>query len=332
MSKPSFCKSKIFHCIDDIMSSKTRKRMNKKSHTGRYYGGVGGDQSGASGDGGMGENTNEKGALILELLNGAISGVYTPNTLNPVRANTASMRWNEYSTPSDARYDDVDDELPFGQKPEYEEEAEQTAAKIDLARGIFQSMIGNPNVTRRDIINAMTQRAGVTDSTAVSYYERIAKEAGLTNQERGAPPPILGPGGGAGGVATRMGGGGGGAQDGSMGAGMMGMGDDEMGMEGDGEEQDLEHTFPGDPNRQGIIRQVDAAHLIYKRQVEDGTFEELWIYNVTPEMDNELEIRRAILAGTDIPPSKTKSNDGSQSYTLTTMGNAQYVHIKGLAN
>jgi len=175
------------------------------------------------------------------------------------------------------------------------------------------------------------QRAGVTDSTAVSYYERIAKEAGLTNQDRGPAPPILGPGNAGGAVATRMGGGAGGGAGGGMGMGMGGLGDEEDDLNGE-EGGDLEHTFPDDPNRQGIIRQVDNAHLVYKRQVEDGTFEELWIYSISTEMNDELEIRKAILAGTDIPPSKTQSNDGSQTYTLTTLGNAQYVHIKGLPN
>ena len=47
-------------------------------------------------------------------------------------------------------------------------------------------------------------------------------------------------------------------------------------------------------------------------------------------MKNELTVRRNILAGTDIEPKKTKSEDGQQSYTLTTMGNAQMLNITGL--
>lgn len=100
------------------------------------------------------------------------------------------------------------------------------------------------------------------------------------------------------------------------------MGDDEYMDFEDGEE---------DPDRQGLIRVVPGAHLVYKRVNEEGTFEELWIYNI-PENDlnGELEIRRAIIAGTDIPRNKTQSEDGVQSYELWTAGNAQLIKIVGL--
>lgn len=89
---------------------------------------------------------------------------------------------------------------------------------------------------------------------------------------------------------------------------------------------------PQDPNRQGLIRQVPGAHLVYKREGEDGTYEELWIYNLRPSMRDELKVRRDILAGTDIPVNKTSSPDGSQTYEVWTAGNAQLVHIQGLPN
>lgn len=79
------------------------------------------------------------------------------------------------------------------------------------------------------------------------------------------------------------------------------------------------------------IRYVKGAHLIYKRQVETGQFEELWIYTVDPS-DNGSTPLKAILAGTDIPENKAQSDDGTQSYTIWTAGNAQYAHIKGLSN
>lgn len=87
-----------------------------------------------------------------------------------------------------------------------------------------------------------------------------------------------------------------------------------------------------DPNRQGMIRKVKDAHLVYKRQTPDGTYEELWIYKIGNKVRSELEIRREILAGTDIDPNKTKSKDGTQSYKLWTKGNVQFVYISGLPN
>ena len=103
-------------------------------------------------------------------------------------------------------------------------------------------------------------------------------------------------------------------------------------MDAGAEDPEIVDEEPEDPDRAGVIRQVDDAHLIYKRQNEDSTYDELWIYNINDQLDDELVIRRAILAGTDIEPNKTRSEDGTQSYSLVTMGNAQYVHIKGLPN
>ncbi len=86
-----------------------------------------------------------------------------------------------------------------------------------------------------------------------------------------------------------------------------------------------------DPDRQGLIRVVPDAHLVFKRTTEEGTFDELWIYNTGDEdFNKELEIRRAILSGTDIPKNKMSSPDGSQSYDLWSVGNAQMIHITGL--
>lgn len=113
--------------------------------------------------------------------------------------------------------------------------------------------------------------------------------------------------------------------------------DDDFGdLELDGEDDDfgdlddLEGEEDEDPDRQGLIRVVPNAHLVYKRASEDGTFEELWIYNTSEVLDDELQTRRAILAGTDIPQNKMASEDGSQRYELWTAGNAQLLHITGL--
>lgn len=86
-----------------------------------------------------------------------------------------------------------------------------------------------------------------------------------------------------------------------------------------------------DPDRAGLIRTVKNAHLVYKRKTEDGTFEELWMYNISSLRD-ELEVRKSILAGTDIPVNKTRSPDGEQTYSIWSAGNAELLHIEGLPN
>lgn len=95
------------------------------------------------------------------------------------------------------------------------------------------------------------------------------------------------------------------------------------------EEMPEEPSEPEDPNRQGMIRTVKGAHLVYKREVEDGTFEELWQYN-TSTLRDEITVRKAILAGTDIPVNKAQSPDGSQSFETWAAGNAELMLIRGL--
>lgn len=97
-------------------------------------------------------------------------------------------------------------------------------------------------------------------------------------------------------------------------------------------EAEPEPEVEEDPDRMGDIRTVKGAHLVYKRQENDGSFKELWIYNIGDHINNAIEIKRAILAGTDIPEGKLRSEDGKQIYTLTTMGNAQMLSIDGLLN
>jgi hypothetical protein len=88
-----------------------------------------------------------------------------------------------------------------------------------------------------------------------------------------------------------------------------------------------------DPNKQGLIRTVKGAHLVYKRQTEEGSYEELWQYSTkSGNFQEEMKRRKAILAGTDIPPNKTTSPDGSQSYEIWTTSNAEMMVIKGLTN
>lgn len=87
-----------------------------------------------------------------------------------------------------------------------------------------------------------------------------------------------------------------------------------------------------DDDLQGVLRTVPNSHLVYKRQQEDGTFDELWHYNIGDDFKKELKIRRAVLAGTDIPINKMKSPDGSQTYELWTVGNGQMLKVQGLPN
>lgn len=85
-------------------------------------------------------------------------------------------------------------------------------------------------------------------------------------------------------------------------------------------------------DKEPTIRKVAGAHLVHKKPTEDGAFEELWIFPMNGTVKDEVSLRRAILAGTDIKPGKMESDDGSQSYTLWTAGNAQIMHITGLQN
>lgn len=92
----------------------------------------------------------------------------------------------------------------------------------------------------------------------------------------------------------------------------------------------IAYAATDDPNRQGTIRTVHKAHLVYKREGDDG-FEELWVYNIG-SLKDELDVRKAILAGTDIKPGNATSDDGSQTYKIWSAGNAEVLHITGLPN
>jgi len=87
-----------------------------------------------------------------------------------------------------------------------------------------------------------------------------------------------------------------------------------------------------DPDRMGDIRTVAGAHLVYKRQASDGTFTELWIYNIGDHIDTAIATKKAIIAGTDIPADQMRSPDNTQTYDLVTMGNAQLLQITGLSS
>jgi hypothetical protein len=115
-------------------------------------------------------------------------------------------------------------------------------------------------------------------------------------------------------------------------------GEEESGLEGEDEEgpfsldSEAGGAMEGDPDFQGVIRTVTGACLVYKRKTEDGSFEELWVYNVGKSMRTEVKIRRSIMAGTDIPMQDISSQDGAQTAETTTVGNVQFLKLSGLPN
>lgn len=89
-------------------------------------------------------------------------------------------------------------------------------------------------------------------------------------------------------------------------------------------------TAEEDMNFQGDIRTVAGACLVFKRQLPDNTYNELWVYNVNKNMQIETRIRKSILAGTEINTENQRSEDGKQMARTYTVGNIQYLDIIGL--
>lgn len=201
------------------------------------------------------------------------------------------------------------------QEEDTEEDESDDTTQFSNAQKMFQTLV-NQKMSRGKIISSFEKNLGVTNSTAVSYYQRLAKDAGLTNsgeRQLAVEPPGLG-------MAR-------GFEDPSVAVA--------GGQPTEALPQETNVTgveVPNNPNRQGLIRTVSGAHLVYKRRNEEGTFDELWVFGTGNEMEETLKVRRNILAGTDIPPRATKSQNGAQSYTLKTLGNGQLLHIKGLPN
>ena len=111
---------------------------------------------------------------------------------------------------------------------------------------------------------------------------------------------------------------------------------DELPLDGNDSEQDRQMddvavSASEDPNKQGVIRSVPNAHLVYKREMDDGSYEEMWQYR-SDNIRTAMDIKRAILAGTDIPPSAVESEDGNQRCEVWSVGNAQVLKITGLPN
>jgi hypothetical protein len=98
------------------------------------------------------------------------------------------------------------------------------------------------------------------------------------------------------------------------------------------EEDQLGGEEPQDQNYQGNVRSIPGAFLVYKREAEDSTFEELWLYNVGKDIKHEMKLRRAILDGTDISPQTGKSKDNKQTAKITSLGNVQFLNVFGIPN
>jgi len=86
------------------------------------------------------------------------------------------------------------------------------------------------------------------------------------------------------------------------------------------------------PDKQGVLRKIQNAHLIYKRQDVDSTYTELWTYDIQKGVKDEFNIRNAILNGTDIDHKTGSSPDNIQRYELWTSNNRQFMQITGLPN
>jgi hypothetical protein len=102
-------------------------------------------------------------------------------------------------------------------------------------------------------------------------------------------------------------------------------GDDNNELSDDTKQSDTENT-----DFQGLIRTIRGACLVFKRKSQNGTFDELWIYNVGDNLKQETIVRKAILAGTDIDPNTQMSDDGTQKAKTHTIGNIQFLNISGL--
>ena len=81
---------------------------------------------------------------------------------------------------------------------------------------------------------------------------------------------------------------------------------------------------------EGVVRPVKGAYLVSKKQQPDDTYTEVWVYNTGKDYKSEANIRKAILAGTDIDPLKNFSEDGSQECVIDSLGNIQYITLTGL--
>lgn len=198
---------------------------------------------------------------------------------------------------------------------------------FEIAENIFKSMMNNKNVDRDAILSAFERVADITRSTAMTYFERLVKKYNkdipneLDSVEHSDNDNT---------DDSKQ------TQFGSRGGSDIDDNDDHTETLHSGVVSDIDDIVSDvreyRKDRDGIIRKIDGARLVYKRRMDDGKFEELWIYNIGNTFNTELGIRKKILSGTDIPKGETETEDGGQYYTISTMGNAQLINIFGLSN
>lgn len=82
---------------------------------------------------------------------------------------------------------------------------------------------------------------------------------------------------------------------------------------------------------QGSVRRVSRAKLLWKKKEGDGTFTERWMY-LAQSISDLVEIKRKILAGTDIPVNKTTSPDGHQGFVMEQFGDCVFLTINGVVS
>lgn len=185
---------------------------------------------------------------------------------------------------------------------------------------MIKPMIIRGTYNQEDIEQRMIQRLGIKPATADTYYHMIVKELNLEDRSTPEEDDEIE------GEDNEMVGG---EDPDSVMLPDIEFDDDGV-VVGDAELEDDEWALKNDPKRRGIVRRVEKAHLVYKRMNDTGTFDELWIFNTTDNMTDALEVKRNILAATDIPPRQTTSEDGIQKYSMYTLGDVQFMEINNL--
>jgi len=115
---------------------------------------------------------------------------------------------------------------------------------------------------------------------------------------------------------------------------------DQQGDQSDQDQQDgktqPDEKSKGDPDRQGSIRTIPDAHLVYKRKNDHNLYDELWIYKQNQHDSWTMKTYDVIIAGSDIPKGSTSSPDNTQTVERWEVGDPTntlvFVHIKGLPN
>lgn len=107
--------------------------------------------------------------------------------------------------------------------------------------------------------------------------------------------------------------------------------DDSIESDMDDELLDGEIEDEVNPDMQGLIRSVPGARLVYKREEQDGTYSEMWVYSAA-DIKKTTGIRKGILSATDIQPGQRVSQDRTQRYETWDSGSIEIMVIKGLPN